>query len=419
MGNDGKTTVQCCRWCDLTRVCTYTCICVHLNEALCRAVFQEGERHRWWACVYKYIPACRNATHGNSTGLYQQQHSHLDPGKPWLPGTRHFSEPLETPQAVLGTPSTWQALIKQSGFSGGLLRCSEGHSCVKRGCGRWGGPDWRRKGFGELTADLLDLHRGLCTEAHSRTSDTNCNGAGVTWPREKVLSGEDNRALEQGHRDWQTFVFGGLKTWMNKVLVWPWCRSHFEQQVGLDTSWGPFHSELFHNVNLDPRENHNVLLQFSTPGYTFQIFTKMQPLSRGDKTHAVWFISSQEHRMFPPRICNNLEYQIRNSKRFERCRSHQLPECSTSGTQCLNIQSFFGRRWCLLWGSVNPENVTHPQQLFLKVATVYFLKSSHSAPTLKEQPLYSDAVRSHSKKLHCSLCIFRVHSSTPGKRSFA
>lgn len=152
--------------------------------------------------------------------------------------------------------------------------------------------------------------------------------------------------------------------------------------------------------------------KFAMPGFTFQIFTQTQSLSRGDKTHAVWFISSQEHR-FPPRICNSLEYQIWTSKRFKRCRSYQLPECTTSRTQCLNIPSFFGRRWCLLWG----RKVTHPQQLFLKVVTVYFLKSSCSAPTLKEQPLHSDAVKAQVKKLCCSLCIFRVYGSTPGKRS--
>lgn len=31
---------------------------------------------------------------------------------------------------------------------------------------------------------------GLCSGAHSRTPDTHCRGAGVTWPREKVFLGE-------------------------------------------------------------------------------------------------------------------------------------------------------------------------------------------------------------------------------------
>lgn len=185
-----------------------------------------------------------NAAHGDGTGLYQQEHSHPEPGKPCLPGSQHFSEPLETPQAVLGTLSTWQALINQSGFGGRLPRCSEGHSCVKRGCGRWEGPDWR-KGFGELTADLLGLQE-VCAPGHTAGHQTHTAGVQV-WPDLEKRSSLVRSVL--------------VLDCPQKVLVWPWCTSHFEQLVGLDTSWGPFQSELFHNVNLHPREHYNVLPQ--------------------------------------------------------------------------------------------------------------------------------------------------------------
>lgn len=136
-------------------VCVHTHTCANEWGSLCvRRGTDTGGEH---VCTNTSLHA-GNAAHGDGTGLSQQEHSHPEPGKPCLPGSQHFSEPLETPQVVLGTLSTRQALINQSGFGGGLPRCSEGQNCVKRGCGRWEGPGWR-KGFGELTADLLD-YRG-------------------------------------------------------------------------------------------------------------------------------------------------------------------------------------------------------------------------------------------------------------------
>lgn len=156
------------------------------------------------------------------------------------------------------------------------------------------------------------LHRGMQQEDMRQSATMEV----MTWHKEKVFPCEDSQALEQGHREGWIFAFGGFKTWMNKALIWTWCWSHFEQQVGLDASWGSFQPELFHDINLDSREHYNGLLKFSMPDHTFQIFIKMQLLLRWDRKHIVWFFFSKEHKTFPSRICNTLKYQNWNFKRF-------------------------------------------------------------------------------------------------------
>lgn len=74
---------------------------------------------------------------------------------------------------------------------------------------------------------------------------------------------------------------------MNEVPVSPWCTSHFEQQVGLDTLEALSRLNYSRMSTWIPENTTMSCYKFTVPGYIFHIFTKMQPLSRGDKTHGV------------------------------------------------------------------------------------------------------------------------------------
>lgn len=251
---------------------------------------------------------------------------------------------MEISCSVLGSPSTGKTLTKLVQWR--ATKVLRGTECLLCGEGLWemGLSRTEKKRFwgADSTSPIpapAYQDRRLCLHREVRQEDTGHNlQRWRLWPDIKIFPCKDRQALEQGHRDWGIFVFGGFKAWMNKALVWTWCWSPFEQQVGLDTSWGPFQPELLCDINLDPREYYRGLVQFSMPDDTFQISTKIQPLLTGDRKHIVWFFSSQEHMMLPSRIRNisvsKLEFQ-------DILGTQQLPKCSTSGTQWLNTQLFF------------------------------------------------------------------------------
>lgn len=134
-----------------------------------------------------------------------------------------------------------QDTINPSEFSGGLPRCSGGQStcCVRRG---WGCPD----------TEVLQKMGGteMCSR---RTGDINCNSRGFDLTQREDLSlwrqSNTGTGTERLRNLWN------VKDLMNKALVWIWCWSRYEQQVWLDTSWGPFQPGLFYDMDLDPREH--------------------------------------------------------------------------------------------------------------------------------------------------------------------
>lgn len=146
------------------------------------------------------------------------------------------------------------------------------------------------------------------------------------------------------------------------------------------------------------------------PDYTSQTSTT----EIRQETHCLFFLLK---RAYDVPVQDLQHSQISKLEFQEIWGMQKLPECSTSGTLWLNIHLLLGGgEGSIQFEAVLTQKTSRNHKSFSLKQQLYFSWKFH----IQHLPLMNNSyilmlIRSQDKS--CSLCVFRMYSFTPGKRS--